>query len=181
MARVLGRNSHQKAAHRVGERRVGPEDVADLLRMSESADAEERLAAARFLCPCHVRRRLEPVWQALYRLLEDADVRVRRAAWHTMEDGGRPADPALDAILARVLEAEKDAQVLKFARGLASPRLRQELAHANAASRPAPSTRGRCDFCAADNVLVTALLDAIIPGAGGDRPAYICQPCERTS
>src|SRR5207248_2721971 len=84
MRKTSGMNRHQKAAHRAGEQRVGREEIEELLERSHSADPEERLTAARYLCPCHVRRRLQPVWDALYRLLEDADVRVRRAAWHTL-------------------------------------------------------------------------------------------------
>src|SRR5690349_4222220 len=122
MRKTLGLNRHQKAAHRVGEPRVGRDQTEELLEQSQSDEPEERLVAAQFLCPCHVRRRIEPVWEALYRLLEDPDVRVRRAAWHTLEDGGRPDDAALDQILDRTLQQETDPQVLRFARQVASPR-----------------------------------------------------------
>src|SRR5216683_7458679 len=114
MRKTLGMNKHQKAVYRVGEPRVGRDEIQDLLRQSGSSDPEERWVAAQFLCPCHVRRRIEAVWEALYRLLEDPDVRVRRAAWHTLEDGGRPDDPALDEILERVLRNDTDRQVLGF-------------------------------------------------------------------
>src|SRR5438445_5690185 len=127
MRKAAGMNRHQKAAHRVGERRVGREEIAELLEQAASHDPDERLAAAQYLCPCHVRRRIAAVWEALYRLLEDADVRVRRAAWHTLEDGGRPDDPALDAILERALRTETDRTVLGFARHVAGPRRDREL------------------------------------------------------
>src|SRR5215212_1016424 len=113
MAKVLGRNKHQKAAHKVGEPRVGREQVEELLELSRSAEPEQRRHAAQYLCPCHVRRRIDAVWEALYRMLEDPDVQVRRAAWHTLEDGGRPDDPRLDAILERTLRDETDAAVLR--------------------------------------------------------------------
>src|SRR5438552_9707782 len=130
MRKTLGMNQHQKAVYRVGERRVGRDEIQELLAQSRSADREERLAAAQFLCPCHVRRRIEAVWEALFRLLEDPDVRVRRAAWHTLEDGGRPDDSALDVILDRTLENETDAQVLRFAHHFTGPRREQERAAA---------------------------------------------------
>src|SRR5213080_69015 len=114
MRKTLGMNKHQKAVYRVGERRVGRDEIQELLAQSRSADREERLAATQFLCPCHVRRRIEAVWEALYRLLEDPDVQVRRAAWHTLEDGGRPDDPRLDAIIERVVKSETDSTVLNF-------------------------------------------------------------------
>src|SRR5207244_4255588 len=122
MRKTLGLNKHQKAVRRAGEPRVGRGQIEELLGQARSSDPEDRRVAAQLLCPCHVRRRIEPVWEALYRLLEDPDVLVRRAAWHTLEDGGRPDDPALDEILSRTLRQETDAQVLRFARDLAGPR-----------------------------------------------------------
>src|SRR5439155_18687960 len=115
MRKTLGMNKHQKAAHRIKEQRIGHEQIAELLEQSSSDDPEERLLAAQYLCPCHVRRRIESVWEALYRLLEDEDLRVRRAAWHTLEDGGRSDDPTLDAILERVMKTDSDPQVQRFA------------------------------------------------------------------
>src|SRR5690348_43970 len=136
MRKTLGLNKHQKAVRKVGEKQVGREEIEELLEQSHSEDAEERLVAASYLCPCHVRRRIPAVWEALYRLLEDEDVRVRRAAWHTLEDGGRPDDPALDEILERVLRSDTDRQVLGFARKLAGPRHDRELVVARLMGRP---------------------------------------------
>jgi hypothetical protein len=81
MHKTLGMNKHQKAVYRVREPRVGRDEIQDLLRQSGSSDPEERLVAAQFLCPCHVRRRIEAVWEALYRLLEDPDVRPSMRSW----------------------------------------------------------------------------------------------------
>ena len=36
------------------------------------------------LCPCHVRQRIDDVWAALYRGLQDVELKVRQAAWHTL-------------------------------------------------------------------------------------------------
>ena len=180
MKKTLGRNKHQKAAHKPGEKRVGREEVSELLEMSRSSDPAERWTAAKFLCPCHVRRRVEPVWEALYRMLEDPDVRVRRAAWHTLEDGGRPDDPALDAVLKRVLENETDVQVLTYARKVTGPRNDQELARMRMAGNAAPKERGRCDFCGADGVPVERDYQTIIPSNSLPRPARICEPCSRS-
>lgn len=73
-----GLNPHQKAVYRVGERRAGSEQIAELLELARSTDAEDRCHAAENLCPCHVRKRIETVWEALFALLEDPDVKVRR-------------------------------------------------------------------------------------------------------
>jgi hypothetical protein len=105
---LKGKTKHQKAALRPGELRVGREEIAELLEMSRSDDPKDRLVAAEFLCPCHVRKRIDEVWAALYRMLEDPDLKVRRAAWHTLDDGGRPEDPTLEKIFDRAVKKETD-------------------------------------------------------------------------
>ncbi|HEX3408614.1 MAG TPA: hypothetical protein VHS81_15380 [Caulobacteraceae bacterium] len=92
--RTALRNRHQKAAFRPGEARVSRSQVAELLGLARSGDVEERLVAAKYLCPCHVRGRAEPIWQTVLGLMADGDPRVRFAAWHTLEDGGVPARTA---------------------------------------------------------------------------------------
>lgn len=181
MRKTLGLNKHQKAAHKVGEPRVGREQIEELLAQSHSNDPEERLVAAQFLCPCHVRRRIEPVWEALYRLLEDPDVRVRRAAWHTLEDGGRPDDAALDQILDRTLREDTDPQVLRFAHQLAGSRKDRDLAAARVAGKPLPGQRGRCDFCGETDIPVERDLDTMIPTTDLPRAAWICAGCAQGS
>jgi hypothetical protein len=177
MARVLGRNKHQKAVYRVGEPRVGREQIEELLELSRSSDPQERRHAAEFLCPCHVRRRIDAVWEALYRMLEDPDITVRRAAWHTLEDGGRPEDPRLDQILERTLREETDPTILRFARLFEGPRREKERVTMAAAARPAPRARGRCDFCGTPNVPVERDLETMIPTDDLPRPALICESC----
>jgi hypothetical protein len=180
MRKVLGRNKHQKAAHRVGEPRVGREQIEELLELSHSSDAADRAYAAGLLCPCHVRRRIPEVWDALFRMMEDSDVAVRRAAWHTLEDGGRPDDARMDAILERALRTEKDTQVLRFVHHVAGPRRQREEVALRAAARPAPRQRGKCDFCGATNVPVERDLETMIPTAELPRAALICDTCAKT-
>jgi len=67
MPRKLGMNKHQKAAHRRGEPQVSKQDVPRLIELSLSDDADDRLVAAQYLCPCHVRTCIPAVWEALYR------------------------------------------------------------------------------------------------------------------
>ena len=106
-----GLNRHQKAAFKGGEHRVRGETIQRLIELADSTDPAERLHAAANLCPCHVRKRVEAAGAALYRLMQDPDVRVRRAAWHTLEDGGCPNDPALLPIFERAVANETDSQV----------------------------------------------------------------------
>ena len=113
MPKALGRNKHQKAAHRPGEVKVSRAQVGELLELSCSADADERLTAAKFMCPCHIRGRIPEVWSAIYRLMEDDDRRVRFAAWHTLEDGGLPSEP--DALGGRIAARELTQQMQRLA------------------------------------------------------------------
>jgi hypothetical protein len=181
MRKTFGMNKHQKAAHKTREQQVGREEIAELLVMACSEEADERAVAAQYLCPCHVRTRIEAVWEALTRMLEDPDVRVRRAAWHTLEDGGRPEDPNLDAILERVLHSETDKQVRRFAEKVAGPRRDKELAVMRLAGRGEVRRRGKCDFCGESDVFVDFELNTMIPSDGGmPRAALICQHCAQT-
>jgi hypothetical protein len=175
-AKRKGMNPHQKAVYKVGERRAGREQIAELLTKSESEDADDRCEAAENLCPCHVRRHIPEVWAALYRMLEDPDVRVRRAAWHTLEDGGRPDNSALDAIIARVRAGETDRQVLSLLAQVAGSRNEREK-HTLRALAHAPRTRGKCDFCGAANVFVDRDYETEIPADDHYRPAWICDRC----
>ena len=54
------------------------ESIQELLALSQSPEPEERRFAAEFLC--HVRRRIDEVCDALYRMLEDPELKVRKAA-----------------------------------------------------------------------------------------------------
>ena len=95
-SRSKGLNKHQRSAFKEGEERVGREEIQELLQMSQSEDPTDRLQAPSFLCPCHVRKRIDGVWEALYRMLEDDDLKVRRAGlaharrrWQTGLPGAR--------------------------------------------------------------------------------------------
>ena len=177
--KTKGLNKFQKAARKPGEVRIDRHEIAELLELSTSKNPSDRELAAQLLCPCHVRKRIEDVWAALYRMLEDEDVRVRKAAWHTLEDGGRPDDPKLDAIIERVLIKETNGTVRNFAEHVAGPRNDKEFAVMCAASRPARKQRGRCDFCGQANVFVERDLDTMIPSGSETRAAWVCESCEK--
>ena len=66
-----------------------------------------------------MRERIGEAWQALYRMLDDDNVKVRRVAWHTLEDGSKFDDPGLDEIIERNLKCNDGKWVLGFARQLA--------------------------------------------------------------
>lgn len=174
-----GLNRHQKAVFKRGEHRVRGEEINRLIEMAGSADAVERLHAAENLCPCHVRRRVEDAWGALYRLMQDADVRVRRAAWHTLEDGGCPNDPALMPIFERAVVNEKDSQVRRFVERFAEPALSERDRQEALREAYTPfQAYGRCDFCGEKGRPVRTDYETELNGSGGSmRLAQICQQC----
>ncbi|HUO11268.1 MAG TPA: HEAT repeat domain-containing protein [Caulobacteraceae bacterium] len=176
--KTLSRNRYQKAAFRPGEARVSRSYVEDLLTLARGDETEERLHAAKFLCPCHVRGRTEAIWQAVLALMGDADSRVRFAAWHTLEDGGVPREDGVLERLEAVLAGEADPKVRGIATLTIGPliaeRDRGELSRMR---RVNMGVRGKCDFCGERNVLVREDLETRIPTAGLPRAALICQRC----
>ena len=181
MKKSLGSIKHQKRVHKKGEPQVSKEQVAELLVMAGSEDAEDRLIAAQNLCPCHVRTRIPAVWDALYKMMEDLDARVRHAAWHTIEDGGKPGDEASVELLERLCRQETDPKVRQFAERtltkVLEPRGEKELTRLWLAGRPEIKMRGKCDFCAATNVFVERDLETMIPEGSVVRAALMCAEC----
>lgn len=176
MKHKQGLNKHQKAARKPGELKVSRAAVPELLELSCSSDPEDRLHAAKYLCPCHIQGRIPAVWEAVLRMMEDEDRRVRFQAWHTWEDGGLPDDGALFERLERIYERESDPKVRKFARTILGPRLAErtqlEVTRLHLAAH-AIRQRGKCDFCAATNVAVQADLGTMIQS----RAALLCDKC----
>ncbi len=175
--RNRGLNKYQKAARREGECRVGREDIEHLLRLSCSDDPDERVVAANYLCPCHVRRRIDAVWEALYRMMEDSDYRVRRAAWHTLEDGGCPDDPKLNEIMDRILQSETDSVVRRFVEQFSIARVQQQRSRERMSMRSEFTRQGKCDYCAKQPVAVKLDFDTPIPIGDTTRAALICRNC----
>ena len=48
--------------------------------MENSEDPKERLEVMGNLCSCYVRKRVDATWYAIYRELQDIDLKVRQAA-----------------------------------------------------------------------------------------------------
>ncbi|CAN5564357.1 hypothetical protein BH10CHL1_BH10CHL1_07270 [soil metagenome] len=181
MRKTMGMNKHQKAAHRPGEIKVSREEITELLELSCSSAVEDRLHAAKYLCPCHVQARIPAVWAALFRMMEDPDRRVRQQAWHALEDGGLPSETEAMTRLEQLYHSETDEKVRKFAWMIigkaTTERKEHELVRQNLATRPTPKQRGKCDFCGESNVPVTRELHVTIPTSTLPRAAWICAPC----
>ena len=53
-----------------------------------------------------MRERIGEAWQALYRMLDDDNVKVRRVAWHTLEDGSKFDNLGLGEIIEHALKRD---------------------------------------------------------------------------
>jgi hypothetical protein len=181
MRKTFGMNKHQKAAHRPGEQKVSRASIPDLLDLSCSSAVEDRLVAAQYLCPCHIQARLPEVWEAVFRMMEDEDRRVRFAAWHTWEDGGLPNAPAALERMESIFRQETDPKVRRFAETILgkelAARTKVEMAQLHLAGVTPAGQRGKCDFCGESNVLVRSDFSTTIPTAGLPRAAWVCEQC----
>lgn len=181
MPKKLGMNKHQKAAHRPGEEKVSRAEIGALLELSCSSDVDERLTAARYLCPCHIQTRRADVAAAIFRMMEDDDPRVRFAAWHTWEDGGLPNEAEALSRMEQIYQRERDAKVRRFAATILKPALEatraRERTLLHLAARPLADQIGKCDFCGAQDTPVTRDLATSIPTATLPRPAWTCAAC----
>lgn len=121
------------------------------------------------------------MWDALYKMLEDPDVRVRQDAWHTLQDGGTPNDPALDPIIERQQKNETDKTVKNMMRQVLGPHLDRAMHVIKALGQNPPKTRGKCDFCGASDVFVERDLGTDIPAGDHYQPAWTCADCGKAA
>lgn len=172
-----GMNKFQKKAHKKGEFRVRREEVPHYLALAESDDPKDRFKAAANLCPCHIRHPVPEVQTALFRLMEDSDVEVRARAWHTLEDGGVPDDPRMEAIFERARANETDKRVLGFLKELQKDNLEhKERTMLKIAARSEFDQNGKCDFCGHKGFVKTDY-DTEIPDGREMRFALVCKAC----
>ncbi|HEY3062882.1 MAG TPA: HEAT repeat domain-containing protein [Chloroflexota bacterium] len=92
--------------------------------MSASSDPRVRRVAVKNLCPCHVRRQLDEVWQRLLQMTTDPEPGVRIDVLHALTDGSPEAIG--ERVLAVVAEhcADRDPKVRRYARYLRARQLR---------------------------------------------------------
>lgn len=178
MARKRAKNKYQKRHHRRGEDRLRGDKIDLYLSMAYSEDPEDRIAAMDNLCPCHVRRRIDAVWEALYRGLQDPALKVRRAAWHTLDDGGRPNDPQLQPILEKIAKKETNPKLRQRAIDLIQSARQMADEHQELVAQKADYFRGKCDWCGATDVKVTYDYETEFDGTSGQkRFALMCADC----
>ena len=174
----FGMNKYQRKAHKRGEDRLRGDDVEYYLSLAYSPNADDRVEAMDNLCPCHVRKSIEKVWVALYKGLVDPDLRVRKAAWHTLDDGGNPNDPRLQPLLEKITKEETDRKLRQRALDLIAATRKVEEQKQALLAQKAHTFRGRCDWCGESNVPVSYDHETEFEIYGSKSFALVCEACE---
>jgi HEAT repeat protein len=93
-------------------------DVDNWLELTRAQDPRVRARAAQHLCPCHTKSNLSHVWERVFELTGDPDVRVRGAAFHLIGDGSpKEFEPRIVEILESMYHDE-DAKLRRRVRRL---------------------------------------------------------------
>ena len=175
-------NAHQKKAHKIGENRIRQDEIPYYLKLAKSDNPSDRLEAAANLCPCHVRKPIPEVQQALYRLMEDPDPKVRDRAFHTLEDGGIPNDPQMEEILGRALQSKTDRKAIRgHVPEYVQAHDHKERTKLAIAAQSEYNQTGKCDFCGETNIKVKTDFDTEIPGGDHMRFALVCESCDSST
>lgn len=66
---------------------VTTEQVDELLPLLADDDATTRAETVRALCPCHVKSHDDRIWNRIFEMAGDEDVKVRRSVFHALGDG----------------------------------------------------------------------------------------------
>ncbi len=173
-----GKNRYQKKAHRRREDRLRGDGIQYYLSLAYSDNPEDRTLAMENLCPCHVRKRIDAVWVALYKGMIDPDLRVRRAAWHTLDDGGNPNEPRLQPLLQKIAKTETDPTLRQRALDLIKTTQKIEEEKQALIAQNAHTFSGRCDWCGTANVPVSYDYQTEFDTDGTKRFALVCETCD---
>lgn len=80
-------------------------DIGGLRALTYDRDPRVWRAAVTHLCPCHVKRNHEPVWERMVAMATDPDAKVRNWVLHVLTDGS-PRSQQADVV--RVLQVLHD-------------------------------------------------------------------------
>jgi hypothetical protein len=64
-----------------------PNALPVLLELTRDPDAAVWSDAVQYLCPCHVQRNKPEIWDRLFELVTDPDLKVRTTVFHILGDG----------------------------------------------------------------------------------------------
>lgn len=99
------------------------EQLGELLSLTRDRDPDVRRVAVKNLCPCHVQRHVNDVWERLLRLASDPNPGVRMDVLHNLTDGSPPELAQEVVAVVEALMNDPDATVRGYATFL---RTRQE-------------------------------------------------------
>ena len=180
MPRKPVKNGFQRRQFQRGERRLRGDEVKHYLALADSDNPKERLEAMQNLCPCHVRKRVDAAWDALYRGLQDSDLKVRQAAWHTLEEnhGGGRDDPKLYPIMVEIAETEVDPKLRQSANSIIKKVQTVEEKKQDLLDQRHHYFTGKCDWCGDSTAKVCQLYDSKLEIEGTVRLAQVCDDCQ---
>ena len=91
-------------------------DVGHFLEQTYDSDPRVRKSAVVHLCPCHVKRNRDDVWDRMLSMAHDGDRDVRNAVLHVLTDGS-PRDRALQVVgILEAMQGDVDARLRRKAR-----------------------------------------------------------------
>ncbi|HIB91875.1 TPA: hypothetical protein EYO57_32600 [Candidatus Poribacteria bacterium] len=178
MPRKPVKNGFQRRQFRRGERRLRSDEVKHYLALADSEDPQDQIEAMENLCPCHVRKQIDVVWEALYRGLQDRALKVRQAAWHTLEDGGRPNDSKLYLIMVELTNTETNPKLKQQATKLVQAVQIVEDKKQDLSGQRHHYFTGKCDWCGDSIAKVCQLYDSELEIEGTVRLAQVCDGCQ---
>jgi hypothetical protein len=99
-------------------RRVRHLEIDDVLELTFDSEPKTRSHALRELCPCHIKSHDDRIWQRIFAMAGDPDVRVRRTVIHALADGSpRVLEPQVIATL-ESMRADPDERTARTVRRL---------------------------------------------------------------
>ena len=183
MPKKSAKNQYKKRKMKKDEPRLKGNELITYLTMANSKDPKDRLEAMENLCPCRLRKRVGAAWNAIYKGLQDSDLRVRKAAWHTLEEnhGGQPNSPKLYPLMLEISETELDSKLREKAKSIVR-RAQSETQSIKGRSSDLLLKRsnyfqGKCDWCGDRSMTVDYIYNNEFQIGTTVRLAQACAQC----
>jgi hypothetical protein len=88
---MRAKNLKRGAMHQRRSAKLDRAEIDVWLALTASADAKNRCDAVLHLCPCHIQGEAPEVWNRLFAMVTDPDVKVRSNLLHVLADGSPKA------------------------------------------------------------------------------------------